>query len=259
MKRQAFSLIELTIVLVVISILLAAIVKGRFIVNSLKMKQDFSRHFQRLYEDFYKYSTLSIELKGYESILGDGVENGGYENSPDGFIDTDVPPKRIDYLFGSTGNFSEVEVLYNYNGTRLPYAKNSSISSYVKKVDSTFFNEFEAKGNYYVYSAYDGSLARVYFGADRSGSETGNLIIVCLKSIVLAEFYDKMVDGKANGEKGRLVLLGYKYSDGCVPEPSASCSCSGGVCVGKGMNKGCRFPLCPPETASEVCVGARVD
>lgn len=257
MKQKAFSLLELTIVLVIVGILLTAVIRGRSVIESLKMKKDFSEHLQRLYEDFYKYSTLSVKLKGYESVLGDSVENGGYESSPDGFVDHDVPAKTVDFLLGLSGNFSEVKVLYDYDGTKLPYAKNSGISSYIRTVDPDFFNEFRAGGHYYAYTASDGSEARVWFGADESGSKTGNLIVVCVDSVTLARFYDKMIDGRVNGEEGRAVLLGYKYS-GCAPETTANCRCGGGTCVGRGMREGCKFPTCSPQSLREVCLGVAV-
>jgi len=258
-NRKAFSLVELTIVLLVMAALMALIIKGRDLIENVRMQRDFSAHVERLYKDFYKYHLLSIELRGYDGVLADAKENGGYEETVDGFIDTDTDDKRVDSLYSLSTTTSEVNLLYNYDGTETPYTEDSKITDYLRRVDPLFLNFFMT-GDTYSYKAYGGSIVKVIFGADKSGENQGNILVFYdINSLELARIYDRMMDDEINGTEGKIILLGYRYSGACSPRTTSTCTCSSGVCLAKGVDEGCEYPLCSPTDVKEIAIGVKVD
>ncbi len=80
--RSGFTLIELAIVLVIIGLILGAVLKGRDLIESAKIK--------KAYTQFIEGWELAIE--NYQDrtgqLLGDGTKNGGTTDPPDGKFDS---------------------------------------------------------------------------------------------------------------------------------------------------------------------------
>ena len=67
-----------------------------------------------------------------------------------------------------------------------------------------------------------------------------------------------MIDDRKSGEVGKFIVLGYRLN-GCNPPSSTdTCRCSGNVCIGKGAEGGCPFPLCKPEQVEHLLCGYKL-
>ncbi|WP_051904354.1 prepilin-type N-terminal cleavage/methylation domain-containing protein [Hippea jasoniae] len=80
-SRGGFTLIELAIVLIIIGLILGAVLKGRDLIESAKIK--------KVYTNFVEGWILAVE--NYQDrtgqLLGDGTANGGTADNPDGVFD----------------------------------------------------------------------------------------------------------------------------------------------------------------------------
>ncbi len=85
-KRAAFTLVELSIVLIVIGLLSGAILKGQEIIKSAKLKRVIG-DFQSISTAIYTYEDRYDELPGDDasSVIGASLASGGNE---DGVIDS---------------------------------------------------------------------------------------------------------------------------------------------------------------------------
>ena len=83
-KRAGFTLIEISIVLVIIGIILASVMKGRDMIKSAQIKE-FSQVFVTEWE------TISNSyFSRMAGVLGDGTDNGGRLVAVDGFMDGNI-------------------------------------------------------------------------------------------------------------------------------------------------------------------------
>lgn len=82
--KKAFSLIELSMVLLIIGILIASVIKGGDLIKSAKNKE-FSQTFVNQWELIY-----SSYFETMNANLADSTANGGSASSVDGFSDGDI-------------------------------------------------------------------------------------------------------------------------------------------------------------------------
>lgn len=80
-EKGGFTLIELAIVLIIIGLILGAVLKGRNLIESAKIKKAYT-HFVRGWE----LAVLNYQDRTGQ-LLGDGVANGGTAATPDGNFD----------------------------------------------------------------------------------------------------------------------------------------------------------------------------
>ena len=259
--KKAFSLIELTIVLIIMGILFSFIMKGTSIIKNAKIKRDYNNYVLRLKDDIYKYQDKMLSLRGYAAILGDGKENGGFEDITDGFVDTDdlnVKNSTIATLLNSSLN-TTIHVLTDYNGAEEPYKLGTNhIVDYIKLVDKDIDKIFRFGNGKegFIYTSTTSRKIHIYLGADKEGEMVGNLLVIYNPSLEEAISYDTITDGRMNGEKGDMLLLGYKYNPNfCNPQTNNNCICQSGVCISKGIEKGCPFPGCQKDSISEIILG----
>ena len=84
MRKSGFSLVEISIVLIIIGIILSSVMKGRDLYRSSKIKE-FSQTF------VYEWEIVSDSyFNRMGSILTDSTINGGADSTIDGFMDGDV-------------------------------------------------------------------------------------------------------------------------------------------------------------------------
>ena len=262
--KRAFSLIELTIVLIIIGIILSLVVKGTSVIKSAKIKRDYNNYILRLKDDIYKYQDKMLSLRGYAAILGDGKENGGFEDITDGFVDTDnqsIKNSTVATLLNSNLN-TTIHVLTDYNGKETPYKLGTNhIVDYIKLVDKDIDKIFRFGNGKegFIYTSTLGNKIHIYLGADREDEEVGNLLIIYNPSLEEAISYDTITDGQMDGEEGDMILLGYKYdSNSCTPKTNNNCIYKSGTCISKGIEKGCPFPGCSKESVSEIILGLKI-
>ncbi len=80
-NERGFTLVEMAIVLVIIGLILAAVVKGKDVINSAKQK--------KFYTTFVKQWELTV-ASYYDrtgKVLGDGTANGGRSATANGYFD----------------------------------------------------------------------------------------------------------------------------------------------------------------------------
>lgn len=266
-----FTLIELTIVLIIIGLVMAMIVKGRDIIKSARTKKDYVNYVERLYDDVFKYKAFVFERNGYEGIIGDGEENGGYEPEANGYIDTDTDNKTAAILvLGTSDNFTEVALLKDYDGTKRPYdpSDDSHIIAYLQaeEVDPEITNAFRFRnGNEgFMFTTSGGAIKKTvhaYLGSDAIGEARDNFLVFEDISSDEARAFDTMIDDVANGITGNFIVLGYKLASSCYTNrTSSTCKCfdSQRTCIGKGAEGGCPYPSCPPEEVEKLVCGYRL-
>ena len=81
MKRRGFTLVELAIVLVIIGIILGAVLKGKDLINSAKIKKFYNQYVQAWELQINTYYDRTGQ------VLGDGIVNGGTQANIDGYFD----------------------------------------------------------------------------------------------------------------------------------------------------------------------------
>ena len=246
--KKAFTLIELAISLAIIALIMAAIFKGAEIINNAKIKKAF-KDIKEIYDAYFEYITYSISTNGNEEIIGDGKDNGGYEDEADGYIDTNNTKLDMELLGIDLG--TEIKILTNYDGTKTPYNWNKEgtiasilTSSNINPEIKSLFQYKDGKSGF-IYNGPKGAI-RVYFGKDEV-NESGNLLIIYGLTQKEYHIFDTIVDGKSDGENGKFKLAGYKIENKCViKQDSNKCLCSNDntICVIKSIDGGCRMPMC---------------
>ncbi len=169
MKRQGFTLVELAIVLVIIGLLLGAVLKGQDLLRSAKEK-NFYRHFV--------WGWKKVVLMYYDktgNLLGDGKDNGGTADQPDGYFDN--------------------VKLYNNNDI-VNLLKAKGITPPSTNVGDP--GEFAIKGKY-IRSVVRAYLYHLY---DKNEKAHYNVIYLVGVPTDVAIAIDKIVDGKADGASG---------------------------------------------------------
>ena len=262
---NGFTLIELTIVLIIIGLLLGIVFKGADVLRSAYMKKDYANYVDRLYGDVYKYKSWTLARLGYENIIADGTENGGYDESTDGFIDTDTDNKTVGTWFDDV-NASDVRLLTDYDGSDKPYAQNNdNIIAYLSgdEVDPDIASVFQLGSGtegfmFHTKGSKVKKLVHIYLGADRDGAKTANFLVIDDLPIDEGISFDTMIDGSADGEEGKFIVLGFETDQDCYKNINTDhCQCDDGQfsCIGKGAEGGCAFPACAADQVQRLVVG----
>jgi len=264
-KKYGFTLLELTIVLIVIGLLISIVFKGVDVLRSANMKKDYTNYIDRLYGDIFKYKSWTMARLGYEQIIGDGQENGGYEDSTDGFIDTDTDNKTVGTWFGDV-NASDVRLLTDYSGDK-PYDRDGddNIIAYLSsdEVDPNITEAFSFGSGtegfmFMAKGSKSNKMVHIYLGSDRNGAKTANFLIIENLPLDEAISFDTLIDGKAQGEEGKFVVLGFQVDAECYKNiDSSTCNCtnSNHSCIGKGAEGGCAFPVCSVDQVEKLVMG----
>ncbi len=171
MKRSGFTLIELSIVLIIIGLIIGGVMKGRDLINSAEQK--------KIYNTWVK--AWQVAFNEYEDrtggVLGDGTVNGGTQTTEDGWCDN----VRLD-------NTNTVQGKLRAVGLDVP----------VSNLPATDGGAYQIKGKYYT-SRVIAYLYRLYSQTD--GVYKNRLYLTGMPTDVAIAF-DKIIDGKIDPSSG---------------------------------------------------------
>ena len=163
MKKSGFTLIELSIVLIIIGLIIGGVMKGRDLITSAEQKKIYNTWFKQ-------WQVLSNSYQDRTgSFLDDGPNNGG-TGTENGVVDGENPLPA--------GVITAIEGV----GLDLPE------TNIVNKPE-----QYRIKGKYVT------QTSRIWFW---SGSGHGNAIFFDNMPTDYAIAFDKMTDGKADGKLG---------------------------------------------------------
>ena len=167
--EKGFTLIELAIVLVIIGLILGAVLKGKDLIESAKIK--------KIYTQYVQGWELAVDnyLDRTGQILGDGKANGGTANSPDGYFDN-----------VNLGNTSTVQARLKAVGLDVPVTNTGNSGTY--SIDGKYTRRTVTAYLYYLPSIVD-------------GQNYNTLYIVNMPTDV-AIALDTIIDGSANDASG---------------------------------------------------------
>lgn len=190
-KKRAFTLIELSIVLVIIGIILASVMKGRDLIGSASSKevsQTFIQNWATIANTYFSKTA---------QVMGDGTENGGTATSPDGFFDDIGGSVSTTASWGK--NF--VEKLKEAGIDPCGLIK-SEVKDAATDVCSSGFNPFKRN----LSGEFVGKLtSNVHFYKMTLDSKVLNVIIFTNVPGDLAKAIDTIIDGIADGTSGSVV------------------------------------------------------
>ena len=203
-NRRGFTLIEIGIVLMVIGIIIGAIMKGKDIIKSAQAK-DFTQTFASKW--------VMIADNYYDRVgqnLGDGEKNGGTTAlNPDGYMEN-LP------LFDSTttanaANQQSIADALSNAGVNVAALVKSNVYNAATGIFTDDYNPFEVSisGEFTDQINVGVALASFYVAAEKTGAR------IMLRNLVLfnnvpgdvAQAFDKMVDGMADGQKGKVLAF----------------------------------------------------
>ncbi len=158
MKRSGFTLIELSIVLIIIGLIIGGVMKGKDLIASAEQK--------KVYNTWLKqWQVLANEYQDRTgAVLGDGTANGGNQGSEDGIVD------RVQIA----GMPNVVTAIENVGLTKVD-GLNNGISQQLK-----------------------GKLKSSTVSMQLWNSPEGNSFFIQNMPIDMAVAFDKMMDGKAD-------------------------------------------------------------
>lgn len=171
MKRSGFTLIELSIVLIIIGLIIGGVMKGRDLINSAEQK--------KIYNTWVKQWQLTANT--YEDrtggVLGDGTVNGGTAATENGFCDN----VRLD-------NTVTVQNKLEAIGLEGP----------VSNIPSTRGGGYKIKGKYTTRNV----VAYLYQLYSHTELSYKNRLYITGMPTDVAIAFDKMTDGISNSQTG---------------------------------------------------------
>ena len=194
MKRKAFTLIEISIVLIIIGIILASVMKGRDLLKSTQIKE-FSQTYVNEWE---------VVANSYFSRVGsniyDSVNNGGQatETSIDGFMDGNTTaltlPGAYNKLEGNI-SISGIDICEGIK-TDIKDSTNSPCSSGYQPFQRSVDGEFTGK-----------STVTIWFSHYEINGRKNNVLMFYNVPGDVAQAIDTMRDGIPDGTSGSVVAI----------------------------------------------------
>jgi len=175
MKRSGFTLIELSIVLIIIGLIIGAVMKGKDLINSAEQK--------KIYNTWLK--EWQVTANTYQDrtggLLGDGTANGGNKANPNGQFDN----IRLD-------NTATVQDQLKAIGLDIP------VSNITTATTTGRGGSYKIKGKYTTQTA----IAYLYWlYSQTDGTYKNRLYIVNMPTDVAIAF-DTMTDGTMDPSAG---------------------------------------------------------
>jgi len=169
--RKGFTLIELSIVLIIIGLIIGAVLKGRDLINSAEYKKLYNTWIKEWQIAVYAYRDKT------GALLADGTANGGTQNDDDGKFDG----VRLDTT-------TSVQTRLRAVGLDVP----------VSNISTSDGGSYRTRGKYVERSPY---IYLSYLKSETEGVYRNRLWIRGIPTDV-AIALDTMIDGKANSSEG---------------------------------------------------------
>ena len=198
-NKKGFTLIEIGIVLMVIGIIIGAIMKGKDIIKSAQTK-DFTQTFLNRW--------VMVVDNYYDRIgqnLSDGVANGSeVANSvPDGYMDGTA-------LYTAANQEKIADALSNA-GINVVALVKSNLNTATANIFANNYNPFETSvaGEFTDQVNVGVALTNLLIAAEKTGAANIRRNFVIFKNVPgdIAVAFDKLIDGVANGESGRVLAF----------------------------------------------------
>lgn len=187
MKRSGFTLIELSIVLIIIGLIIGSVMKGRDLINSAEQK--------KIYNTWIKQ--WQVTANEYEdrtgAILGDSTLNGGSAANENGQFDN---------------------VRLDTTTTVQDKLKAIGLDEPVSNVAGTRGGAYSIKGKYATSRVY----AYLYWLASVTDGTSKNRLYLIGMPTDVAIAFDRMTDGTSNPQTGSFRI----YPDSTATWPDAS-------------------------------------
>lgn len=191
-ERKAFTLIELSIVLIIIGIILASVMKGRDLIGSAQSKEVTQTFIQ-------KWATIAnIYYSKVNQVMADGEENGGITaTEPNGYFD-DISYKSADI----TSAQNLIQMLQNAGIDPCELVKTDIKELSAVSVCSSNYNPFKRnfKGEF-----VGKRTSNVHFYNITLDGKSQNAILFTNVPGDLAKAIDTIIDGVPDGQSGSIV------------------------------------------------------
>ncbi|ADN08075.1 prepilin-type N-terminal cleavage/methylation domain-containing protein [Sulfurimonas autotrophica] len=171
MKRSGFTLIELSIVLIIIGLIIGAVMKGKDLINSADQKKIYNTWVNQWQVTFNTYQDRT------GGVLGDGIINGGTATDPNGQCDN----VRLDTTTSVQNKLKAI-------GLDIPVSNIATSNGGAYKIKGKYTTSTATAYLYWLYSHTDGTYKnRLYI----TGMPTD-----------VAIAFDTMTDGAINPSAG---------------------------------------------------------
>ena len=210
-SKRGFTLIEIGIVLMVIGIIIAAVMKGKDIIKSAQSKdfaQTFATKWVMIANNYYDRTGQN---------LGDGSKNGadalvkgatGYDNG-DGYMSN--LPLYDDTVTANAANQVNVSNALANAGVNVAALIKSNVYTRAGTIYADNFNPFEVSiaGEFTDQINVGIALASFYIPADTTAGQSMRRNLVLFRNVPgdMAQAFDKMVDGVADGQRGKVLVF----------------------------------------------------
>lgn len=184
-RKRAFTLIEISIVLVIIGIILASVMKGRDLIKSSQIKE-FNQVFVSQWE-----TVANSYFSRMAAVLADSTDNGGRLASIDGFMDGAID---------TSGEYADVKTALDASGIDIDELVKSDLSDPFKRsVDGEFVGK---------------KIVEVSFTNYLLNGKQRNYLIFNNIPGDVAQAIDTMKDGQPSGKNGSVIALPSEQTQG---------------------------------------------
>lgn len=194
-SRAGFTLVEMSLVLVIIGIILASVMKGRDIISSAQ-----ETHEKHVY--FTKWITLANDYyKATGENIADGVRNGGNGTMPDGYVDgvylgtessSDTRRAAVKSAFQTIGTDPCAVLKGNVYGDTTTPVCNENMNPFAYQLSSEFIGKITTTTGFGSYSIV----------SDDNRTRQRNFLVFVNVPLDYAKRLDATVDGSVDGTSG---------------------------------------------------------
>ncbi len=188
MRKKAFSLIEISIVLIIIGVIISSVMKGRDLLRSSKIKE-----FSHTFVNKWEIITISY-FNRIGNNIADGNLNGGTTSTVDGFMDGNIT---------ETTHYLNIDTNLTASGINVC----QSIKTNVKDGSSfcnSGYNPFKRR----VTGEFTGSkIVTITFTNYIINNRRENILLFMNIPGDIAQAIDTMRDGTPDGVNGKVLAL----------------------------------------------------